>query len=240
MITLKKDTNNIYRVYGLCNLQAGVIAKAVNTIDYSDTDNNVRFKEKLLIYKATGILPEHIVMLDQVHGSSIIEMNYRPQKNDPFVTQADGFVTMVHGLCLVIRTADCVPVILYDSAKGILAALHSGWRGCMQNITAEGIKKLYQKGSSPASVHVMILPSISRDAYEVGDDVASQFNGYILNKNGRCYLDMWNHIADTAMKNKIPCNNIYVTGICTFQNNTEFFSYRKGDKGRNLNFVYLS
>jgi YfiH family protein len=240
MITLQKDTNNIYRVYGLCNLQAGIIAKAVNNVDYSDTDNTVRFKEKLLIYKATGILPEHIVMLDQVHGNTIIEMNYRPQKNEPFVAQADGFITMVHGLCLVIRTADCVPVILYDSAKGILAALHSGWRGCIQNITAEGIKKLYQIGSLPDSVHVMILPSISPDAYEVGYDVASQCNGYILNKHGKYFFDMWNHIVDTAMKNKIPRDNIFVAGICTYLNNTEFFSYRGGDKGRNLNFVYLS
>jgi hypothetical protein len=74
MITLVKDPQHIFRIYGLCGLQAGIIGKGANSVDYSGGGIEVRFKEKMLIYKATGILPEHIVMLDQVHGKDIIEI----------------------------------------------------------------------------------------------------------------------------------------------------------------------
>ncbi len=240
MIHLVKDTQHIYRIHGLCGVQAGIIAKKANTVDYSGEGIEVRFKEKLLLYKATGILPEHIVMLEQVHGKDIIEIASRPLKNEPFMAQADGLITMVHGVCLVIRTADCVPVILFDAHNGIVAALHSGWRGCAQNITAEGITRMMDKGTQPQSLHVLILPSIGPDSYQIGQDVASQFNGYVIQKQGRQYLNMWQHIHDTALQCGIPEHNIFTANICTFQNNAEFFSYRKGDNGRNLNFVYLS
>ncbi len=240
MITLSKDSQHIYRIYGLCGLQAGIIAKNANTVDYSVGGAQVRFMEKMLIYKVTGILPEHIVMLDQVHGKEIIEILTHPQRNEPFIAQADGCITMVHGVCLVIRTADCVPVILYDDHNGIVAALHSGWRGCAQNITAEGIKMMLARGAQAHSLYVLILPSIGPQSYEVGEDVASQFDGYVAAKEGKQYLNMWKHIKDTALRCNVPEHNIFITNMCTFQNNTEFFSYRKGDNGRNLNFVYLS
>jgi len=240
MIRLDKDPQHIFRIYGLCGLQAGIIAKNANSVNYSDGGIEVRFKEKMLIYKATGILPEHIVMLDQVHGKEIIEILRPPLKNEPFVAQADGLITTVHGVCLVIRTADCVPVILYDDQNGVVSALHSGWRGCAHNITAEGIKRLLHKGAKPSSMYVLVLPSISPQAYEIGQDVASQFDGYVLQKEGKLYLNMWQHIKDTALHNDIPEQHIFISNMCTFQHNTEFFSYRKGDNGRNLNFVYLA
>lgn len=240
MIRLVKDPRHIFRIYGLCGLQAGIIAKHANAVDYSDGGIEVRFREKMPLYKATGILPEHIVMLDQVHGKDIIEISKRPDKNEPFVAQADGFITSVHGVCLVIRTADCVPVFLYDADNGVVSALHSGWRGCAHNITAEGIKLMLGKNTKPEHLFVIILPSIGPQSYEIGHDVASQFDGYVIQKEGKQYLNMWQHIKDTALQFAIPEQNIYSSNMCTFQNNAEFFSYRKGDNGRNLNFVYLS
>ncbi len=240
MIHLLKDPQKIFRIHGLCGLQAGVIAKHANLVDYSDGGIEVRFKEKILLYKATGILPEHIVMLDQVHGKKIIEIQSPPLKNEAYVAQADGFITAVHGVCLVIRTADCVPVILYDNQNGVISALHSGWRGCAHNITSEGIKLLLHQGTNPSSLYVMILPSISPAAYEIGQDVAFQFDGYVLQKEGKLYLDMWQHIKNTALQYDVPEQNIFISNMCTFRHNDEFFSYRKGDNGRNLNFVYLN
>ncbi|MGB4267550.1 MAG: polyphenol oxidase family protein [Spirochaetota bacterium] len=240
MIRLVQDPQKIFRIYGLCGLQAGIIAKNANSVDYSDGGIEVRFKEKMLLYKATGILPEHIVMLDQVHGKEIVEILSQPGKNEPFASQADGLITAVHGVCLVIRTADCVPVILYDDQNRVISALHSGWRGCAHNITSEGITLLLHKGAKPSSLYVLILPSISPAAYEIGQDVASQFDGYVLHKEGKLYLNMWQHIKDTALHYDIPEHNIFISNMCTFQQNDEFFSYRKGDNGRNLNFVYLA
>ncbi|MCX8123782.1 MAG: peptidoglycan editing factor PgeF [Spirochaetes bacterium] len=240
MINLVKDSQHIYRIYGLCGLQAGIIAKAANRVDYNSTMVEIRSNEKMLIYKATGILPEHIVMLDQVHGCDIVEIYQHPRIDEPFVAKADGFLTMVHGVCLVIRTADCVPVILFDAENGVVAALHSGWRGCAQNITREGIQLMIKKGSRPESLYVLILPSIGPQSYEIGQDVASQFDGYVIKRDGRLYLNMWQHIKDSALQCGIPDLHIFISNLCTFQNNNDFFSHRRGDKGRNLNFVYLS
>jgi YfiH family protein len=104
-------------------------------------------------------------MLNQVHGDSILEF-YIPSKDNGVFSDADGMITNAKKLCLVIRTADCVPVFAFDIKQEVLGAAHSGWKGCSLNISGKLIKKMKSGFKSKANdIHIFILPSIGPDSY---------------------------------------------------------------------------
>ena len=110
-------------------LSLGVIGKSANSVDYSIDSPQARAAEKELIEKLTGVRKKNILMMDQMHGDAILAVNVTPEKESPGEPEADGLMTPLNGICLVIRSADCVPVFMYDRERRILGAVHSGWRG---------------------------------------------------------------------------------------------------------------
>jgi len=179
-------------------------------------------------------------MLDQVHGSMLIHVVSNPSDDLPAIGEADGLITPIKGIALVIRTADCVPVFLYDPAGGILGAVHSGWKGTMLNISGKCVRDMvYLYGCKPENIRAFILPSIGPEAYEVNDDVACHFTEFTINKNGKLYVDLWGAIESSLKEKGIIEENIFNPQICNRTNHSEFFSHRYGDKGRNLNFAFM-
>src|SRR4030042_3034036 len=95
-------------------------------------------------------------------------------------------------------------------------------------------------GSEPMDLHIFLLPSIGPDSYIINEDVSRYFPEDVQIKNGRIYLNLWKNIRDSAIREGVPEEKIFLSGICNFINNGEFFSYRRGDEERNLNFCYVS
>ncbi len=215
----------------------GVIGRASNHIDYSLQPEMIRQAEKELIQQFTGIPAENIVMINQVHGDEIFEIDAYPEKDLPWIADADGMITSLPGLCLVIRTADCVPVFIFDEKKKILGAVHSGWKGCRLDITGRLIRMMKAKGSIPSDMLVFILPSIGPDSYRVNEDVARYFPEETLRRNG-LFVDLWKSVERSALREGILRERIFHAHMCTLQNKN-LFSHRRGDEGRNLNFGIL-
>ncbi|MCU0846564.1 MAG: polyphenol oxidase family protein [Spirochaetes bacterium] len=213
--------------------------KKTVSIDYSAPREQVRDDEKSLINRTTGIERRNIVFLSQMHGDGIITLGSYPEIDSMTAGEADGLITALPDLCLVIRTADCVPVFLYDPVKKILAAVHSGWRSTRLNITGKAASMLISMGSDPSGIRAFLLPSISGESYSVNEDVAVQFKQDTLIHEGRIYLDLWKNINRSLVDEGLDPDNIYCSGICTLKNNGEFHSYRAGDEGRNLNFGFI-
>jgi len=217
-------------------LEIQTAGKKMAHIDYTAPPERVRDEEKTLISRATGIDSRNIVFLRQMHGDEIITIGSYPEMDSITAGEADGMITALPDLCLVIRTADCVPVFLYDPVKKILAAIHSGWRSTRLNITGKAASMLVSMGSDPSGIHAFLLPSISGESYSVNEDVAVHFKQDTLIHEGRIYLDLWKNIRRSLVDEGLDPVNIYCSGICTLKNNDEFHSYRAGDEGRNLNF----
>ena len=241
MINFFKNESKYFQLNtGIESINIGVTGREINSTDYSGPGRDVRLSDKKLLASVTGLGAEKIVMLEQVHGDEILVVDSFPEDNLPSYGEADGLVTGLPGLALVIRTADCVPVFIYDSANQVLGAVHSGWKGTMLDVAGKCIEKMRKQFSSdPFDMKVFILPSIGPEMYEVNDDVAQHFPGDTLAVEGRLFVDLWGSIEKSCAKAGVPEENIFNTGICNRTNYNDFFSHRYGDAGRNLNFAFI-
>lgn len=241
MFKLIEAQKGYYQINGIpVNLSAGITGRGINVINYNASDLEIRCAEKAILNKITGVLTRRIVMLDQVHGDRIIHVAGDPTADTPSAAEADGLITAIKGVMLVIRTADCVPVFLFDSRSEVLGAVHSGWKGTMLNIAGKCVKDMACfYGSDPADITAFILPSIGPESYEVNEDVADYFPDETIIRNGRLYVDLWKSITGSLVREGVREHGIFNPGICNRINHEEFFSHRFGDRGRNLNFAFM-
>lgn len=156
----------------------------------------------------------------------------------------DAMVTNVADICLMVLVADCVPILFFDPARGVIGVAHAGWRGALQCIaqnTVMAMERAFE--SSPEDILVGIGPSIGPCCYRVGPDVISQVrkllhrpDELILNpsSNGEGHLDLWQVNIEQLLHVGVKRENIELAGICTCHRPDLFFSYRhqQGTTGR--------
>lgn len=237
---IQQQGKGIFTVPSPGRLRLHIVGKRDSAVDYSAGPSEIRGAEKTILAGITGIPPANTVMLNQVHGDDIITVDTYPDTDIPFYADADGLLTSLPGLCLVIRTADCVPVFAVDTAKGILGAVHSGWRGCRLDIAGKLISQMRRDHHcAPENIQVFILPAIGRASYAVNEDVASFFPDHVSKNNGKILLDLPGSIRSSLLQKEIPDENIALHRRCTMEENELFFSHRMGDAGRNLNAGFL-
>lgn len=218
----------------------GLASKNCNTANYNEKKEKIRRNEKHILKFETGIFPDKIFFLDQKHGDTIVEASEPYFQENMYYAEGDALITDISGYCLVIRTADCVPVFIYDKKSKAAAAIHSGWKSTHLNITASVIKKMKERYSSePKNLVAYILPCIGSDYYEVKDDVSKLFEGFIDVKDGKCFLDLKGVVVSQLREEGVERNSIFADFRDTFSFNSDLFSHRKGDLGRNLNFIYI-
>lgn len=115
---------------------------------------------------AIGVASDELVTVHQVHGSTILEASASSVPGD-----ADGLFSSSRTLALAILVADCVPILLVDSASERFAVVHAGWRGLADGVLASAVACF----DTPRTVHAFIGPSISLERYQVGPEVAVHF-----------------------------------------------------------------
>ncbi len=151
-------------------------------VSRGDRDKNVE-KNYSIVCSALGLDPEKLVFYHQVHGT-----------DTPIVTSADalpvissargsadGSITNERGLTLAVFTADCVPVLLCDPVKKVVAAVHSGWRGTAQGIAAAAVERMKRSfGCKGEDIFAAVGPCIKPCCFETDEDVPSA----MLEKHG--------------------------------------------------------
>lgn len=155
----------------------------------------------------------------------------------------DGLITDVPGLTLVTFYADCVPLYLLDPVHKAIGLSHSGWRGTvnrMGQVTLDAMKKAY--GTKAENVIACIGPSICRDCFEVGGEVAEAFAKeldpkylpqlYYRKDNGKYQLDLWLANEIIFREAGVKQENIHITDICTHCNPRLLFSHRTAGNER--------
>ena len=150
-------------------------------------------------------------------------------------TAVDGYVTAERGIALVVFVADCVPVLIADPKKQVVAAVHSGWRGTKAKITQNAVKMMVREyGSDPQDIVAAIGPCIGGCCYEVGRDVYDGFGvpEYFTPKaDGKFMLDLVK--ANTAVLNEIGVQRVESANECTMCKHELYYSHRytKGKRG---------
>lgn len=187
---------------------------------------------------ALEIYVEHLIFPKQTHtgtvkviGSEFFDLD-ESSKNQ-FLNVTDAVVTNLKNVCIAIKTADCVPILVYDPVKQVVAAIHAGWRGTVQNIVQNTINQMIAMfGSNPSDLWAGIGPSICPEIYEVGEEVWGQFAPDFYQstnpfKSEKRLLDLWKANYHQLTTLGIPENQIEVAQICTMSNPELFFSARR-------------
>lgn len=176
--------------------------------------------------------PDVFVIPRQTHTTNVRVITDVPSQKE--LQEVDAVVTHRKGFCLCVSTADCVPVLLYDKVRGVIAAVHAGWRGTVGRIvekTLEVMKSHY--GTEGEDVVACIGPSISLESFEVGDEVYQAFAeaGFDMERIARKYekwhLDLWEANRLQLLAHGVKEENIEVAGICTYRQHEDFFSARR-------------
>ena len=224
-----------------------------------DTYNNLAENYKI-IASSLGFAAEDVVGLHQEHTDRIIiadketcglftatnKKNFEPPSavHCPLITDrcalgegADALVTNIRGLLLSVRTADCVPVLLYDAKNGAIGAVHAGWRGTFLQIAAKTIRRMTALYStSPADVKAAIGPAIGACCYEVGEDLHEKFRKehgksidvfFRIKKGKKPHCDLSAMNKSFLIEAGIPENGIDMSELCTMCNPDLFFSHRR-------------
>jgi len=186
---------------------------------------------------ALGLIVEELALPRQTHSDHVQWVHEAGRPED-----TDAVITDVPGLCVCVKTADCIPVLLYDSHQQIVAAVHAGWRGTVCRIVQ---KTLQEMGSCPVDVHAIIGPGISQSAFEVGDEVYDAFSaaGFPMNKiairQEKWHIDLWQ--ANAGLLQEVGVQDIDMANVCTYNDVAHFYSARRHgiDTGRNLNGIML-
>lgn len=191
--------------------------------------------------------PSQLLTLEQVHGADVLIVKDDPETlSRPLMY--DAVVTDRKGVAVGIWTADCVPILMVDAVNGVIAAVHAGWRGLWRGIvrhTVSAMKKTF--GTSANNVLVGMGPGIGPCCYEVGREVVDLFRSahddchlFLLERDGRSYLDLLSASQVQLSEQGIPAGNIKSVPLCTVCREDLFFSHRRdGETGRQLSCIML-
>lgn len=195
------------------------------------------------LFAATLDIPlSHYVTVQQVHQAKVAVISESMCGNgakdfQSAIPVTDAMVTNIPNICLMILTADCVPILFYNPKKQVVGVAHAGWKGTVNYIAQKTVKTMQVNfGCFPSDILVGIGPSIGPCCYEVGADVIIEFErimpdtiGMILNKNrnGKGILNLWAANKLQLQHVGIPDENIEVAELCTRCHTDKFYSARK-------------
>jgi len=202
-----------------------------------------------------AVLPYPVIQGHQVHDCKVAIMD-RPEMTREELDGYDAFVTNLSGVAIGVRTADCVPVLLFDPVKRVVAAIHAGWKGTVLHISEKAVSSMVQKfGCNPADMRAAIGPGIGPDSFQVGEEVAEHFKnadfpieeiwsfrgpGDGTPMSGGHHIDLFKAnrwLLETA---GIPAESIQVCGIDTYTTDAFFSARREGIQcGRIINSIKL-
>jgi len=142
---------------------------------------------------------------------------------------ADALIVSEPSLAITIRTADCVPLLLVDVRRRRVAAVHAGWRGSLDRIAEKAIARMVRLGTAPADIVAWMGPTISRDRYEVGPELAGRFAAAFPDFDGIVADDHLDLVLLNACQLKtagVPGSQIHAANCCTTGRPDLCFSYR--------------
>ena len=211
-------------------------------------DSSEIFKQnRILLAEKLMIKPDQLVFPRQTHTNCVFEVSDIPETE---IKETDALVTNKKGICLCVQTADCVPILLFDPVKNVIAAVHAGWRGTVNKIAEIAVQRMVQDyGSSPKNIIAAIGPSISPEIYEVGNEVVEEVRLSIpnaaisLHKNssGKFHLNLWEANRQVLLQTGLQIKNIEILGECSFSESEKYYSARKEgvETGRMVSGIIL-
>lgn len=261
-VTLIKKDNVYYLQFNILNkyskylrhaitLRHGGVSKyPLDTLNFRTTGNdkieNV-LKNVEIISKSVGFDKNNIYKAKQNHTDSILIIDNNNKQKFKFgilsSEEYDGYITKEKNIATLITTADCNPIIIYDTKKNIIANVHSGWAGTIKKISLKAVKLLQEKfNSNLEDLIVCIGPSIRKCCFSSEDqnfkkkftDIWNFEEKYMYYEENmkRFHVDLVYVIKKDLIDIGIKKENISDANICTMCSSEDFFSYRTYTKDK--------
>ncbi len=185
-----------------------------------------------------GALGARTAMLRQEHSNNFVLADRAWSGDRP---EADAVLTDRPGVLVGVRTADCLPVLLMDPVRRAVAAVHAGWRGVASGVLPNALRGMeHAYGSRPAGIEAAIGPGIGVCCFEVGDEVAAQFDGeYVDRRRIRPHVDLLAALREQLSAAGV--DRVTACSDCTSCDLGKYYSHRaeRGRTGRMLAVVGL-
>ena len=196
-----------------------------------DNKKNV-IRNLSLVSKKMKIHPKKLYLMYQTHSNKVIIINKRNQNSKRF--NSDALITKLRGVALGVVTADCVPIILYDTKNQIIACIHAGWKGASSGIIENTVKK-FKKFNSKNKIFASVGPCIGPKSYEVDLNFYKRFitksknnTAYFLKKNKfKKLFNLRKYVSDKLIKLNVKVDHI---NRDTYSEKSNFYSYRRSQK----------
>lgn len=211
-----------------------------NLCDYTCDDAMHVLDCRMQLCMELGIDMDKLIMPRQTHTSNVVviddsffEMDI--DKQEQYLNNVDGLITNIKDVCIGVNTADCVPILLADPTKGIIAAIHAGWRGTANRIAQKAVDSMISMGTKATDILIGFGPSICPQCFEVGSEVVEQFrdNGfdvnnftYIDSQSSRPHIDLIKANYTLLLEAGINEQSIAINAECTKCNPNKYFSAR--------------
>ena len=189
-----------------------------------------------------GVSPGRLRLLHQVHGSTVVSSPVG--RDEPWVRpEADAIVSNDPTAALVVRVADCAPILIGDRRTGAVAAVHAGWRSTMRLIAIDAVQMLRSEyGVRPPDLIAAIGPSLGQCCGEMGDEVVAAFRDeghpeadiarwFSRAPGKRPHFDLWRANRDHLEGAGVLPGNIFSADLCTKTHAGLFHSYRAAGQG---------
>ncbi len=167
--------------------------------------------------KKSSLNENEFALPKQTHSSNVIFV-----KKPGIYENVDGLISSKkYKVPLIIQTADCVPIFIFDFKTRYYGIVHSGWRGTKNKILLNALNILIHKFKScPKNILIALGPHIKKCCYEVDWDVAQYFKNIRLDKNNnKWFLSLSDEIKSDILKMNIPDKNFHSSEVCTFESN---------------------
>tara|TARA_B100000700_G_scaffold318382_1_gene411455 strand:+ start:129 stop:896 length:768 start_codon:yes stop_codon:yes gene_type:complete len=220
-------------IYGFFTRKDGVSSNNFESLNcsYSSGDDKSLVKKNIeLAMSILGLQNKRLKFLKQTHSSNIEIIT---KKNIDKLTYADGSITQDKNIALAILTADCAPIILFNKKNTVICNIHSGWKGCLNNIIKKAISLIIKENNFLDDLIAIVGPCMEKQNFEVSTDLKNLFiNSNIKydnffsngNKNDKYFFDMRGLINLQIRESGVK--NIYNLKKDTYSNNQLFFSHR--------------
>ena len=211
-----------------------------------DDDPEAVARNRALVLNMLGLAGAHEVEAAQVHGAVVAVVGQAEAGR--IIEGADGLVTAEPGVVLAVHAADCVPLLLADPRRHVVAAVHAGWRGTAAGIGLEAVTVMADRfDCRPEDLRIAIGPCIGPCHYEVDEPVMARLRGWrwwedvaARNARGRWQLDLRDANRRQLVDAGVPAEQVETLDWCTFEHPELFYSYRRdGVTGRVAAIVAL-
>ena len=206
---------------------------------FTDASLELRDREEewAAVASHAGVARERLLLLHQVHGRTIVTARAAAAA-EWTRPEADAAISDDPEAALVVRVADCAPILIGDRRRGAVAAVHAGWRSTMQRIVIDAVESMQKElGSTPGDLVAAIGPSLGQCCGEMGEEVVEAFHAaghsdaaidrwFVRHPGRKPHFDLWQANRDQLRTAGVADEEIFTASLCTKTHAGRFHSYR--------------